>query len=144
MSVTHNVDPLLERVKQAMGSDRWLDAEIECTFRNAGLPPGESCECENWDKYYPGYIKTPLGFVLAASYTSSIDAALGLLERVLPGTTWALSSTGERPLCRLFVPVGRSCASGWREADAATPPLAVLAALLTAVHGAVPAEEAAR
>jgi hypothetical protein len=99
-----DLEQLLERVRAANGADDCLDYAIYLQFRE---------------------------LIGLQSYTSSIDAALALVERVLPGWfgedgrhTWgshAILYTGE----------GRGRAR--IECYAPTHPLAILAALLSAL-----------
>ena len=61
--------------------------------------------------------------------TSSIDAALALVERMLPGWDWALQKTGKVSTCWLNPPgthLGRTI-------HAATAPIAILKALVAAL-----------
>lgn len=62
----------------------------------------------------------------------SLDAALALVERVLPGWEWSIvgPGLGMRPFVRLFShPHGEE----QPEADGATQPLAIISALLSAL-----------
>ena len=61
-----------------------------------------------------------------AEFTGSIDSAVALVERVL-GCSWRVGNT---PSGRGFCYLGTSLV----EHDAATPPLAILAALLSALE----------
>jgi hypothetical protein len=101
---------LLERVKAASGPDRELDRAFDRR------------------DIFPVYGDHP-------QYTASIDAALGLVEKVLPG--WALHSLqdmrGERyVVCALRNDrnePGTDLQRTW--CDGKTRPLAILAAFLT-------------
>lgn len=147
---THTQD-LLERVRAATGPDRELDARIyaladDRDIREAigpdgpwrGLkmllgrsrrPPHDECVLAIWHRN-SGEVSAQG----APHYTASLDAALALVERVLPDWAWSignLSTGGQAYLMRK----GGSMAEG----KAATPPLAVLAALLVALGaGGVP------
>jgi hypothetical protein len=61
-------------------------------------------------------------------YTASLDAALALVERVLPGWGWAMSSSAAGPFGVVFLPGERM-----REATHKTPALALLCALVKAL-----------
>lgn len=72
--------------------------------------------------------------------STSIDAAVALVERVLPGARWELSTMCYRDGtyegnagCRLWKAVSSGPVSG--SAIAPTPPLAILRALQAAVEG---------
>ena len=74
---------LLERVEAATGPDREIDTEIARAF--GWTPPGINPAL--WEgKETPSWWATP-GFGMPA-YTSSLDAAIALVERVLPGWSW--------------------------------------------------------
>ena len=95
---------LLARVRAATGSDRDLDAAIADRLdqggRGADVPP----------------------------YTSSVDACLDLVDRVLPGWHWHVGygPQGVVPYAALANGPAR------HEASAPTVPLALLSALLAA------------
>lgn len=76
MTDTPALAELLKRVEQGDGADRELDAAIARAFNKAhGTAETvhiESRSIDVWDE-------------VAAHYTSSLDAVLGLCERVLPG-----------------------------------------------------------
>jgi hypothetical protein len=129
---------LRERVIAAEGPDRRLDAELCCAFHLTNLRPAEPDDFEGKYGYSPGNLKCEHGFLMAEFYTSSIDAALGLVERVLPGVHWDRFTEGDVHLY-------------WRpniEADylmARSPrglktPLAILAALLSALISKEPSD----
>lgn len=114
-----NLTALLERVKAATGPDRELDAAI---VRALGLAENDLVfyigRGDDWPQ---------------AKITASIDAALALVEKMLPGAMQASGIMEEGPFCRLVVPNPEYW--GYREfkGDGVTQPLAVLAALLTAL-----------
>jgi hypothetical protein len=103
-----DLQALLERVKAATGPDRELDRAIDDYF----------------DPMHIGALRP---------VTASIDAALALVERRLPRWNWIVS---DRATCVLRPANGKDENRSWiqwREANARTPPLAILAALLTAL-----------
>jgi hypothetical protein len=80
---------LLARVEGATGADRELDADIMIALDPERL---------NWAEYQASLpCGAPSDTIAkerrwrAFQYTASIDAALALCERVLPGCTWELS-----------------------------------------------------
>lgn len=124
--MTERLEELLERVEKATGPSLQLDCEIQVALdirpdwavgdtrplviRDGHVEVGE---------YGPGLI-TP-------SYTASIDAALGLVERCLPGKGWQVSELDAGN----FVAFVRR--EPYTPKPLATAPLAILAALLRAL-----------
>lgn len=107
---------LIERVKAATGPDRELDEDIRIHF-------------------------DPVGSVFyseSKAYTGSIDAALALVERCLPGWTVARMSQGDNRLWTVELREGFLTSYGkvviqpdhWQ---GTTLPLAIILALLTAL-----------
>lgn len=102
---------LLERVKAASGPDRELDGEVH------------DFATQTVEQYAP-------------AYTASVDAALALVERLLPGWNWHLNRLGQP---RAVINDGpKAQFECW---DNTTLPLAILAALLTALQAAPAALE---
>lgn len=127
---------LLERVKGAEGPDRELDADIEVALRG-----GEIVQLQNRftgepligirrpsTNHYGGFVNDP-----CPPLTCSIDAALSLVEAKVPGWSWRIGNTLSRP--NDVMHGGAFCLLGTssRDVEAATAPLAILAALLTAL-----------
>lgn len=116
MTDRKTLEALLKRVEEAGGGSRDLDRDIWQAFdaAAAGAPHGEM----------PGTF-----------YTSSIDAALALVERVLPGWTYALDNAGRTFHCELNSNTGRFLLQGDIERHASAPaaPLAILIAMLHAL-----------
>ena len=112
---------LLRRVREAVGPDRELDADI------ARWQGWTSRDTENdWHDLVwcrPDGQPCPL-----RSYTASLDDALELVERARPGTWWSVS------VDRTGGYEGRISAEGhlFIEEGLATPALALVAALLLA------------
>lgn len=134
---------LKERVEKATGADRELDSEL------MEIEHFRDSQCIGvTDEYYKPVKsdvwvnrKTEKWKTTATQgyeFTASIEASLGLVGRVLPGTMWACGSMEDGPFCRLVIPVK---GDGWRYAAssesegnvAQTPPLAILSALLSAL-----------
>lgn len=127
---------LLDRVRDAAGPDRELDADVFDIWGDGHLI---------WDLGEPLYLKRPAGAVRQTRYdvpryTASIDAALALTERVLPGwhVTMATFHTDYGG------PYADAASTGYinnidghddefAESAGATIPLAILAAALTAL-----------
>lgn len=132
---------LIERVGGATGPDRELDAAIAVHFKIIaakmfGLADGYIYEfrvsedlvnVEVWSTCGDGRDQRQLRRAPNA-YTASLDAALGLVERVLPGMHWRLwrSETAKA----FAADIGDN-----DTAYAPTPALALLSSMLRAVEG---------
>ena len=86
---------LLERAERATGPDRTLDALIEVRARNVeaartGLAPEMRAK---WRASRSGEVSDGHTFYFAAPVTDSVDAALALIGRALPG--WIVSQCFE-------------------------------------------------
>ncbi len=127
---------LLERVEQATGADRELDAALWCALLHPDRKPSKS---------RPGFVAitdddpSRWGYKEIKHYTASVDAALALVERVLKEPHYTLSG----PVKFLHIPTpvpnywradiiydfpGKNAPRGW----GATAALTLLAALLRA------------
>lgn len=159
MSLKEDLIAARARVEQATGPDRILDAMLEADIAGRCLhgswhsegPDGDrgrvcdDCGADSWGNL--GKFGQRLNGPVPA-FTASIDAALGLVERKLPGYRWGVSATGIK---RGTHPDGKPAyIDGFRAhvtknsplrpmpsvADAPTAPLAILAALLSAIESA--------
>lgn len=117
-----DLQDLLERVERARGPDRELDVAIAerlypeiCTPSRRGSHHDEPV----W--------QTRDGLVRCECYTASVDAALALIEKVLPGLWWNVGICSANPLT-----YSADLADG-TERPGATPALALCAALLAAL-----------
>lgn len=128
MTTPTEIESLLERVRSATGPDSELDVDIEVLtadrsisfgHRPSNVPGKVTCRYQNGRS----------GTYLAPRFTASIDAAVALIKRMLPGWWWwKVTQDGyvelKHPsLSRYDVHLG----------GAATPPLAIIAAGLTAL-----------
>ncbi len=125
---------LLDRVKAASGPDRHLDALVEVQARRfaayaAGLDDRTRAY---WNGTIDGDVYDSSISYAAPRYTASIDAALALVEKMLPGCMWRVQSDPKigDTFYATLVP---SYPAGASAGDGATAPLAILAALLTAL-----------
>jgi hypothetical protein len=128
---TADLQELLSRVEKAEGPDRELDREICLAAReNVSTDP------------LSGFVWRPNGgggWSDVPDLTASLDAALALVERVLPGSYVELS--GPRKYLHIPTPVPNRWKAyiatfnhdGDKTGWAATPALALLAALLRAL-----------
>lgn len=119
-----NLAVLLERVKAATGPNQELDAQIGLAFgwepniyHTAWFPPDYDDDLK--DDYLP---QLPL-------FTASIDAALALVEKVLPGWKHAVGNHCPGNYCWLWPD---SKTNGHFE-KAASESAAILAAMLSAL-----------
>ena len=89
---------LIERLEKADGPDREIDAELAIVglidATDARLPSAER-DSHYPQSFVPGQYWTGHAWRVADEYTSSLDAALGLVERKLPGWVWKLSTDGD-------------------------------------------------
>lgn len=130
-----DIASLLERVKAATGPDRALDWYVADAT-------GHQSFNTSIQGMWPPFMKGSRADKAVPTYTASIDATLALVERMLPGWKWHFWCDGvfgaETPrailmepsfarLSREDKPYERAQGSG------ATPPLAILAALLTSL-----------
>lgn len=147
--MTNHIDALLERVRGAGGPSRELDHDIAPLD---GLVTGH-CGGFGWqcaDHTCKGCGK-PMGlYIKGASYphdwrdderlpryTASIDAALALVERLLPNASWGIRTTMEGSFAA-DVPFVKLRDTHPSPVLARTAPLAILAALLTALQSQDP------
>ena len=121
---------LLERVEAASGPDRELDAVLWLAFTPGATR--RTLHVPHWQRPYDiDETRDEKGrLIIVPSYTSSLDAALALVERVLPGWLWMVASAD--PPNRLPARVELWTGDEEVRASAATPALALLAALLKA------------
>jgi hypothetical protein len=117
---------LLGRVQSATWHDRLIDAELDSLFRVRNTRPARPDDYEGKFGYKPGDLKSDHGFTKAKRYTQSVDYALALLDRRLPGYEVHLS-IGTPCTCELVRGDKR-----YKEAGA-TLPLAIIAAMLSLI-----------
>jgi hypothetical protein len=150
-----DLESLLARVEAAEGPDREIDALI-CAALHV-LPAGEVCPpvaadtAVEWRAFEDGWVRlyATNGHVRdqhflgrhADPFTASLDAALALCERVLPGADVSLFTLrSKRPEARVVTDYDEATDEiyVWEDADGATPALALLAALLKALIAQAP------
>lgn len=121
------ISDLLARVEKAAGPDRELDAEIliasGCQLRQRGM--WEIIEWPDGERISAGLYRDRI------PVTDSLDAALALVERVLPGASVQISLHRSIGRSKVRVACKDSSAVYGDSADT-TPALALLAALLKA------------
>ncbi|MFC0809087.1 hypothetical protein ACFHWW_27215 [Ensifer sp. P24N7] len=90
MSLQH----LAQRLATASRPSRVIDAELACFFVFKDLRPAEPNDFDGKYGYSAGNIKVEHGFLQADAYTSNIDEAIALADRLLPGV-WYLMARGK-------------------------------------------------
>jgi hypothetical protein len=125
---------LIERIEAASATDHAeldaIDLAIAEWCYTGGAPGLVNYDPEMW-------------LIRNGGWARSIDAAVGLAERVLPGWSWNVASAGIllklRPCAFLAEPEDNGAPEPWAfdrdvyRGDASTPALALLAAILRAV-----------
>ena len=120
-----DIASLLAKVKAATGPDRELDFWVETLVAN----PLTGDEGYTLDEVTADFrLLGPDGMTIGGAYTASIDAALRLVERLYPGEGIVLETHGINR-----AGIGQS---GKHPATGATPPLAILTSLLSALLAA--------
>lgn len=127
-----DLSSLIARSEAAEGPDRELDCHLWVVAQggDARMNYVESeSKCFVWERGLDGmWIRGVVNFRAVPSYTSSIDAAVSLAERVLPGIRWELTTTGFKPGASLVTDGG--IFGGY----AATPALAICLSTLRALQ----------
>lgn len=128
---------LLERVEKAEGPDREIDAELYFWFGMSKRQRTDALKfrernCEGRELYSIAILAGIVAMDYYSTcnpiekYTASLDAAVALVEKMLPGSSWMAArppeKTGRAVIVRELVSES--------EATAATPALALIAALL--------------
>lgn len=115
------IEALIEKLSAATGPDRDIDgALVEVFATHPPLWKRKRGSTSEWGNDHP------LSSWDAPRYTASLDAALALVEKKLPGWDWEVHNNG---LARLLSPEGNSI-----YANAPTPALALCLALLRALQ----------
>ncbi|RVK75455.1 hypothetical protein CN154_15240 [Sinorhizobium meliloti] len=86
-----NLQHLMQRLRTATGSTRRIDAELACYFVFKDLRPAEPNDFDGKYGYSAGNIKVEHGFLQADPYTSHVDDAIALADRLLPGVWYHLA-----------------------------------------------------
>jgi hypothetical protein len=140
----NNLSALRERVEKAEGPDRELDAVIWLA-----LIPGvtrRTTHVAHWQKPYDiDETRDETGRLInVPHYTASIDAAVALIERKLPGCGWSITRY-ENPniwtpattyIADVTLPGKIGDGAMFDACSNATPALALIAALLNALENA--------
>jgi hypothetical protein len=126
---TKGLSELLAKVQAASGADRTLDLDLA----RALVPDVIVLKHDNGANVPHVYWK----------YTGSIDDALALVERVLPGWWYHMAKkrlSPDEPLfaCALYPPGASDPQLDQEPEEASTQPLAIIKALLTAIGDSQP------
>jgi hypothetical protein len=139
-AMTDRYDEIIKRLREAKGPSKTLDADIaEATgtvppryYRNVGYCDGSFGHDERSGICW-----------IAKDYTASIDAALALVEKLLPGWHWTVTSDKREGVAGAWIWLERRFPEDTAEdipmlrnyeAEAPTAPLAILIALFTALQ----------
>lgn len=125
---------LLDRLREAQGPDRELDADI---WEAAG-------NCAHRDKEYYA-VQDDTGFtckdcgidlygVRIPALSASLDAALALTQEVLPGAGWLIGNERGQVDAELFDSQGRWINARRNQGRHKSPAIALLIALLSALQ----------
>lgn len=128
---------LVARLEATSAGSRGLDAAITAHLNGALLKPyppatdfGPSAKWQFWSLDGAHFLGNESKFPVPP-FTTSLDAALALAERVLPGWLWNLAAETYGCDAELFSPRGE-CWDGHGPATGATPALALCIAILRA------------
>lgn len=129
--------PLIERISKLDAPDREVDAEIAMHL----LGYTRVNRMEKWPEAKPiwdFYEGEPLNSngVLIPKYTASVDAAIALAERVLPGWGFFLRSDKDGHNCGMVYPVHNFVTPGTE--SGATPAISMCIAILRATEAGQP------
>jgi len=118
------MDSLITKLQSAGSGSRELDAEIAMRFGRDYGP------VEEWD--VPGRTAW-VSDECAAHYTTSLDAALALVDEVLPGWSWDLSGGTPSHGVLPYATLNGSNIDPTIQAEHKSPVIALLIALLRAL-----------
>ena len=136
-----SLSALLERVEACQGPDRELDADLWWVLQHGDAERVFNTGALGMPTARPATLPIPAGLgragvrSYAPAYTASVDAALALIGRVLPGHASAVGTmafeVARKPWGCIWTPTGAVL----KQAEAATPAMALCAALLAAMIG---------
>lgn len=135
-----DLQALLSRLEAAQGADRELDAALWLVFTPGATR--RTLHVPHWKKPYEiDETRDATGrLIVVPAVTASIDAALALVERVLPGWDWSVHSHPKRQgephfqdaWAGVRAPPKGPVSGVLHEANGYTPALALLIALVQA------------
>lgn len=135
---------IIYMLTKATGADRELDAVI-WMLTTAGATRASflvKSETNRWPPYTIDETRDADGrLIIVPSFTSSIDAAIALVERMLPGWRWLIRPDKDGAFANLYpTPLWLAPEADWQEGRncfptiAQTPPFAILIALFRALQ----------
>ena len=143
-----DIAALLERVRAATGPDRYADCHL-WVIAQGGDARMHVCDSSTqdfiWERGIDGFwVRDVVKFRAVPRYTASVDAALALVERATPDSgpnmvysfdlNWHASAHAEMSYtAELYVAEGNPPDMTSYQGQAPTLPLAIIAALLTAL-----------
>jgi hypothetical protein len=130
------INALIEKLKAATGPDRELDAAV---FKACG----HRVEYNGTREFTPYLVTTDQrewriagGYTLLPNATASIDIALSLVDKMLPGWVWGITAPVGRMADGMLWKPDTDDERGFSrkvKVEAPTPPLAILLSLLLAL-----------
>ena len=131
---------LITRLSKLDAPDRGMDAEIEVAVRRIEAARSGLAEeyWANWQASPDGTVYDPHTRYSSNPFTASVDAAIALAERVLPGWKWRVGRTELFPNGWAYVHkydpsnCDRKDEAACADGRAANPAIALLIALLRA------------
>lgn len=130
---SEQLESLRQRVAEATGPDRQIDAALVTTLC-PGATVGEYIHGEGYDVVFHAYELGIYNKARCPEYTASLDAALALVERLLPDAFIDMHSRAGGRNWEVVITTAPSCMEG--KAD--TAPFAILAALLASLLSEAP------
>ena len=122
---------LIERLEKAEGPDREIDADLVCVCCPGALV-SQYIASDAEPSVFHAHALGLSDRSDVPAYTSSLDAALSLVERKLPGVHWSVSNAAVKPRANVWMPQPTRPIMG-PYSSGATPALAVCLALLRAL-----------
>lgn len=122
---------LIERLEKAEGPDREIDADLVCVCCQGALV-SQYIASDAEPSVFHAHALGLSDRSDVPAYTSSLDAALSLVERKLPGVHWSVSNAAVKPRANVWMPQPTRPIMG-PYSSGATPALAVCLALLRAL-----------
>ena len=121
---------ILDRLRAATGPDRKLDGDIAVALNQLPEIVGGYTRRKDGLLWYHWIPPEDCAIWEAPEYSGSIDAALALMERILPGSAYELRTGSED---YMFMILRSDLSLQWWPVGA-TAPLAILATLFTALE----------
>jgi len=130
-----SLDEIIERLATTDKPDARINAFLTCMFHLKGLRPAEPDDFDGKFGYYPHQIKTEHGFLMAHPYTSDLNEAADLVDKILPGRFWHFAKgriMPNEPLYGAFILEADEVEHVLGEAESNHPALALTLAALRA------------